>query len=180
MIAYREWYGASAPNVGLKMTANAVGKQLRLKEKGDALDPGASVIDPAAFNQDGGPSIAERLFDEGVMFRRADNKRTGKNGGWDMLRQRLVGDDDGRSMIYLFSTCTEAIRTIPMLQHDKTNAEDLDTDGEDHAADEIRYAVMSRPWSRTKPKTDVDVFKEAVKPLTYDDMHKARQRRMNA
>jgi hypothetical protein len=32
------------------------------------------------------------------------------------------------------------------LQHDANKAEDLDTDGEDHAADQIRYAVMSRPW----------------------------------
>jgi hypothetical protein len=35
------------------------------------------------------------------------------------------------------------------LQHDEKDQEDLDTDGEDHAADEIRYACMSRPW---KPK----------------------------
>ncbi|NBQ33281.1 MAG: terminase, partial [Proteobacteria bacterium] len=26
--------------------------------------------------------------------------------------------------------------------------EDVDTDGEDHAADEWRYACMSRPWVR--------------------------------
>ena len=38
---------------------------------------------------------------------------------------------------------------MPTLQHDEKNPEDLDTDGEDHIADEVRYACMSRPW---KPK----------------------------
>ena len=33
-----------------------------------------------------------------------------------------------------------------MLQHDPHNIEDVDTDGEDHAADSARYAAMSRPF----------------------------------
>ena len=53
-------------------------------------------------------------------------------------------------MIYCFSTCKDSIRTIPMLQHDKDRAEDLDTESEDHAADEWRYACMSRPYVRQK------------------------------
>jgi hypothetical protein len=48
-------------------------------------------------------------------------------------------------MIYLFDTCTHSIRTIPALQHDTNRPEDLDTESEDHAADEWRYACMSRP-----------------------------------
>jgi hypothetical protein len=35
---------------------------------------------------------------------------------------------------------------VPALQHDPDRAEDLDTGGEDHAADECRYACMSRPY----------------------------------
>ncbi len=30
--------------------------------------------------------------------------------------------------------------------------EDVDTEGEDHAGDETRYAVMSRPWVRDYPR----------------------------
>jgi hypothetical protein len=58
---------------------------------------------------------------------------------------------EGRPMIYCFATCTDSIRTVPMLQHDKDRAEDLDTTAEDHAADEWRYACMSRPYTRPKP-----------------------------
>ena len=70
-------------------------------------------------------------------------------GGWDQMRARLVGDDDGKPMIVCFSTCVDSIRTIPALQHDASKPEDLDSDMEDHAADEWRYGCMSRPWAKT-------------------------------
>lgn len=146
LIKYREWYGMreGQPNVGLKLTAEEVGRGIRSREQGEKVDYG--VLDPAAFAEDGGPSIAQRL---GVIFRRADNKRVGRNGamgGWDQLRDRLKGED--KPMLYFFSTCVHTIRTLPALQHDHSRAEDVDTDGEDHAADETRYACMSRPWIR--------------------------------
>ncbi len=50
-------------------------------------------------------------------------------------------------MIACFNTCVDSIRTIPALQHDPLRAEDLDSEMEDHAADEWRYACMSRPWT---------------------------------
>ncbi|MCH7595116.1 MAG: hypothetical protein IID35_01030 [Planctomycetes bacterium] len=97
----------------------------------------------------------------GVYFRRADNKRIAKKGamgGWDQMRSRLEGEEFGdpmgiRPMIYCFNTCVDSIRTIPALQHDKKNAEDLDTDMEDHAADEWRYGCMSRPYVKEALET---------------------------
>lgn len=50
-------------------------------------------------------------------------------------------------MIFCFESCRDSIRTIPALQHDPNRAEDIDTESEDHAADEWRYACMSRPWA---------------------------------
>lgn len=147
LIKYREWYGMKEgqPNVGLKLTAEEVGRGIKEREPdGEKIDYG--VLDPAAFAEDGGPSIAQRM---GVIFRRADNKRVERNGamgGWDQLRERLKGEE--RPMIFFFSTCVHTIRTLPALQHDPSRAEDVDTDGEDHAADETRYACMSRPWIR--------------------------------
>jgi hypothetical protein len=148
LVRYREWYVASAPNVGLKLTAEEVAQGILAKERpGEVIK--YSVMDPAAFAVDGGPSIAERMGNLKVYFSRADNKRVaqmGALGGWDQMRQRMKGDGDGRPMIYTFSTCVDSIRTIPALQHDPDKPEDLDTDGEDHAGDEWRYACMSRPW----------------------------------
>lgn len=145
LIKYREWYGMKdgQPNVGLKLPAEMVGAGIKALEPGEKVDYG--VLDPSAFAENGGPSIAHRM---GLVFRPADNKRVGEKGalgGWDQLRGRLLGEE-GRPMLYFFSTCTHTIRTLPALQHDPSRAEDVDTDGEDHAPDETRYACMSRPW----------------------------------
>ena len=99
----------------------------------------------------------------GVKFRRADNSRI---SGWDQVRQRLIGDD-GIPMLYVFSECTDTIRTLPVLQHDKNRVEDIKTDNcEDHAADEIRYACMARPWQRRAPEIEDDPWR----PPTVDEM----------
>jgi hypothetical protein len=146
LIKYREWYGAKGPNVGLKMTAEDVADGIRLREKGERIRYG--VADPAIYIKNGGPSIGENMAKRGVTWRAADNKRI---PGWSQLRSRLVGD--GLSpMLYVADCCEDTIRTLPVMQHDEDNQEDIDTEGEDHAADETRYACMSRPWvSRATP-----------------------------
>lgn len=161
LVRYREWYGWNGkPNEGLKLTAEEVGRGIAEHDGDDKITAGASVLDPSAFDTNGGPSIAERIYygsDKRVNFRRADNKRValkGAMGGWDQLRSRLKGDNE-RPMIYFMENCTHAIRTLPTLQHDSHRPEDVDTEAEDHAADEIRYACMSRPYlpsTQDKPK----------------------------
>lgn len=156
MVRYREWYGKVAPNAGLRMDAEEVARGIVSRETlpdGTREKLDNAVLDPSAFAQNGGPSIAERMYTQGVQFRPADNTRVaqrGAMGGWDAMRARLRGDDDGHPMVACFSTCTDSIRTIPALQHDANRAEDIDTDGEDHAADEWRYALNSRPWVRQR------------------------------
>lgn len=145
LVVYREWYGAKGANVGIKATAEEVAEGIVAR-----TDPWEKisdmVIDPAAFAQNGGPSIAERMMmavgGKDLSMRRGDNKRI---PGWDQVRERLRGNGDA-PMIYFFSTCQHLIRTLPALQHDLTKAEDVETEGEDHAADAVRYLCMMRPW----------------------------------
>ena len=110
LVRYREWYGARAPNVGLKLTAEEVAHGILEREQPDLGQANIAygVLDPSAFAQDGGPSIAERLARAGVSFRRADNRRVsgvGAIGGWDQLRSRLKGDADGNPLLVVFSAC---------------------------------------------------------------------------
>jgi hypothetical protein len=171
MVRYREWYGSKSPNVGLKLHAEVVAEGIKDREKEDEIDYG--VIDPAAFQEDGGPSIAERMFSRGVSWRRADNARVaqrGAMGGWDFMRSRLVGDHDGNPMVVAFSTCVDSIRTIPALQHDRDKAEDLDTNAEDHAADEWRYGIMSRPWVRELAPPVEDKVKAMLRQPSMDEL----------
>jgi hypothetical protein len=152
LVRYREWYIASGPGEGLKLTAEEVAERIKEHERGDNISYG--VLDPSTFKEDGGPSIAERMSRVGIHFRPADNKRvsrgthvgSGPMGGWDQMRSRLKGDNDGRPMLVVFDTCLDFIRTVPALQHDTDRPEDLDTEAEDHVADEARYACMSRPY----------------------------------
>ena len=145
LIVYREWYGSNGePNVGLRMVAEAVGAGIRAREIGGERITD-SVCDPAMMKEDGGPSMAERMAP--IYWRGADNSRV---AGWDQVRSRLKGAD-GKPALYIFSTCTNLIRTLPSLQHDVHKAEDLDSDGEDHAADTLRYGCMARPWTAPPP-----------------------------
>lgn len=150
---YREWYGASGVNKGLGSTADVVAREILEQEKNERIR--YAVADPAIFIRNGGPSIAESMAK--CRWRRADNKRL---PGWEALRQRIIGETtyeevEGqirpvtRPALYAAHECEDFWRTMPTLQHDEKNIEDLDTDGEDHIADEVRYACMSRPW---KPK----------------------------
>jgi hypothetical protein len=172
LVRYREWYGCvpGQANKGLKLTAEEIADGIRQRETGEHIRYG--VLDPSAFKEDGGPSFAERMQKQaGIKFRPADNKRvsrganvgTGPLAGWDQMRARLNGNADGDPMIVTFNTCLASIRTIPVLQHDKDKPEDLDTEGEDHAADEWRYACMSRPFISKKATPVREGFKDYIR-----------------
>ena len=163
IIRYREWYGAKpgGRNEGLKLPAEVVAQGIVSREtsvNGHRESIAFGVLDPAAFAVISGPSIGETLQRHGAPFRKADNSRVGRDkrmGGWDQVRARLAGDADGNPMMFMFETCRDLIRTLPMMQHDENRPEDLDTDGEDHAVDDTRYACLSRPFlSRSTPRID--------------------------
>jgi Terminase large subunit, T4likevirus-type, N-terminal len=138
LIKYAEWYGWNGqPNKGLKMSAATVAQGVKRRDGPIRLQYG--VADPSIFTNNGGPSIAEMMLIEGCEWFRGDNAR---QAGWEQLRKRLAAE---MPLILFTEHCEHTIRTLPFLQHDEKKPEDLDTHAEDHAADETRYAVMSRP-----------------------------------
>jgi hypothetical protein len=180
LVRYREWYGSTGkPNEGLRMTADEVALGIAQREAGDPKPENGlhGVADPAIFSSDGGPSIGERMARSAkVFFRPADNARVARQGalgGWDQVRARLRGDETGPGLL-IFSTCRDLIRTLPALQHDPDRPEDVDSDGEDHAPDEARYACMSRPWARQKPvhKPGNIVSVGGTNTATFNDLWK--------
>lgn len=173
LVKYREWYGASGPNVGLKMLATDVAKGVLNREVGERIRYG--VADPSVYKRDGGPSIAENMAVIGCMWRRADNSRI---AGAEEVHRRLIGQAEmgedgvlvGKPMLYFLDCCEDSIRTIPVLQHDETNEEDVDSDGEDHAYDETRYAMMSRPWFPQAPKLRGNGLPKLPGQYTIDEL----------
>ena len=146
------------PNVGLKLTAQEVAAGIVRRETnpetGKREHVSFGVIDPAAFAVISGPSIAETLLRQGVAFRRADNTRRSTDkrvGGWDQLRHRLKGDDEGRPLIFFFNTCRESSARCRSCSTMRTSPRTLIRDLEDHAVDQTRYACMARPYRSGLP-----------------------------
>lgn len=119
-----------------------------------------SVADPSIFSHTGfvdsygSETIAEIFARKGVMFIPASNRRI---DGWNTMHQYFTWQPHIPPKIIYFSTCVNSIRTIPSLIHDSNNPEDLDSRGEDHAADCDRYFLMSLHDFRTpRPLNEVE------------------------
>lgn len=163
LIIYREYYGADEKGKGLKLKVEEIADAI-LSRENEAIT--FRVADTSIFDEDGGPSIAETFKKHGVGFRPSDKRRL---PGWQQIRSRLVGEDN-KPMIFIFDTCTSLIRFLPALQHDRTDAEDVDTNGQDHAPDALRYICMSRPYVKE------DIASEPMRTMsgiTLDELWKA-------
>ena len=148
-----ELYGCTqTPNEGVKWEPNKVFAKVREIETTHPWLAGrdiGGVADPAIWDSSTGVSIEEVAAKQGVYFSKADNARI---PGWMQMHYRMAFDENGYPMLYVFENCKAFIRTIPLLVYDDVNVEDLDTDMEDHVADESRYACMSRPISPRMPQ----------------------------
>ena len=147
-VAYRilEMYGCTdTPNEGVRWTPDRVFTELARTEREHRWLRGrriTGVADPAIWDGSTGESIANCAARHGIYFSRGDHARI---PGWMQLHYRLAFDENGCAMMYVFKNCAAFIRTLPLLQYDAQRVEDLDSDGEDHIADETRYFLMSRP-----------------------------------
>ncbi len=158
MIRFNEIYGWNGKaNEGVRKEAPDVAEMIRTRIFDTLGDRRLAYIaaDPSMWKVDGGPSIAESMLRKGVVLRRADNSRL---VGYVQVRQRIAGDEDG-PMLYATKNCHDGFwRTMPDIVMDENHPEDIDTDQEDHCADDVRYACMSRPWlaavKREGPKPD--------------------------
>mgnify|MGYP001568427402 CR=1 FL=1 len=142
---YRELYvtGLTVDQIALEVT------RLSGDERYDY-----SVADPSIFanigyvDKYGGQTIAETFAHNGVQWLPASNRRV---DGWNLVHQYLYWDENKKPMLQVFDTCYNTIRTIPSLIHDERKPEDLDTNGDDHVVDNIRYLLMSL-HERKSPK----------------------------
>lgn len=177
LVVYREWYGADGPDEGLRMTVEQVAAGVLEREVLYRYRDGRKksenityrVADPAIFTADGGPSMAERFAEQGVVFRPADNKRI---AGWNEVRERFRLRN-GQPMLYLFESIVHGQRIIPLQQHDEKRPEDLNTDLEDHWVDTLRYGVMSRPMVKLAPPEKKPV--QGLEVMTLDELWKMHE-----
>jgi hypothetical protein len=119
------------------------------------------VADAAIWTSEDGPSIADNMAAAGVHWEPADKSPGSRKHGWEEIRKRLsaivppwdrqnaepglrpwnwVREEPG---LFVFRTCTSFLDTVPVLPRDDKDMDDVDTDAEDHIADEMRYRVRA-------------------------------------
>jgi len=144
---YRELYSSGLTYENLAKNIAA------LTTEGENID--YIVVDPAALekaNESTGTSMADdfaRVAREIscpwlLKVQKAKNSRI---DGWNLVRRYLHPYTDPNSRILtaalrICRNCENLIRTLPEQQHDKRNVEDLDTKGEDHPPDTLRYLLQ--------------------------------------
>ena len=147
-----EYYGCSGqPNEGLRMSPDQQFKEIAEIENSHPWLKGRTiegVADPSIWDGSRGESIADTAAKYGLYFAKGINDRI---AGWMQCHYRLQTDENAVARFYVFNNCTEFIRTVPLLKYSERKSEDLDTDGEDHIADEWRYACMYMPVLPIRP-----------------------------
>lgn len=156
-----EWYGSSGkPNEGLKMLATDVAKGIAEREFEMGLHgrvkPGPA--DSQIYAAENGNCIAtdmarpfhlkNGMLVKGIHWTLADKRPGSRKTGWEQFRKVLqqahpAKDGSPREVpgLFVFRNCSDFVRTIPVLPRDQKNLDDVDTDAEDHIADEARYRV---------------------------------------
>ena len=169
-----ELYGCTdEPNTGVKWPPDRIFQQIAKTEREHRWLKGKDIIgvaDPSIWDGSRGIPISEMAAQQGVYFTKGINARL---PGWMQVHYRLAFDEDGFPQMYVFRTCSAFIRTIPLMQYDPHDPEDLDTTAEDHVADEVRYMCMARP---IKPVIAPDKPAKAYDPLSDDREDESNER----
>ena len=117
--------------------------------------------------KDTGKSIFELFRDSGVTFVKSDAARV---PGWlavaEWLKHVTGADGKETARLHIFSTCTELIRCLPLLQHDTKNPSDCATEPHDitHICDALRYFCVMRQVAPKEP----DVRTETQRRIERD------------
>lgn len=153
VVVYRELYKAGltpAEQARRILAAEAPGERRPGRPIPVALDPSCWQRNPntpkpaprtLGHNPDTPPpgSIAHTYQVNGVPVGKARNDRL---AGVAVVADKLQVRADGFPRLLIYSNCRNLIRTLPELVRDDKRPEDVDTDGEDHAYDALRYLLM--------------------------------------
>ena len=144
LIVYRELYRTET-------LSSELAREVCTLSEGEKI--AYTVASPDAWQRRGlagadGATIAEAFCKGGVPLLAADNSRV---AGWQRVREALKLRSDGTPSLTIFADCENLIRTLPLLTYDLHSQEDVSDTCEDHAAEALRYGLMSRPARSKAP-----------------------------
>lgn len=142
MYVYRELYGT-------QMTVDKLSIEIkRLTDKKEEIQ--YTIADPSLWSIsqfEKGESIAMQFIANKVPMMKADNDRM--SGAQNVHQYLQIDKVTQKPKMFIFETCYNLIRTLPKLVHDDKRPEDVNTQGEDHAYDALRYGLMAHPIAPT-------------------------------
>lgn len=136
-----------------------------------------SVADSAIFSPTGivdaygTETIAETFARNGISWMPASKRRI---DGWNLMHERLNHSEGKPPMILFFKNCVNSIKTIPSLIYDENKPEDVDSDGDDHCADTVRYLLVHLHDSKAEaPKTETEtrILRKRGQALDFNKMY---------
>lgn len=154
LVRVAEWYGwdGKNPNTGLRMTDPDIGRGIVERESRwgyrERIEPGpadAAIFTAAAD----GKSIAGALAAAGAEF--TPSAKGARAPGWQAMRNMMqAGLEAPREEpgLFVVEDCRQWLRTVPVMPRSEKDPDDVDTDAEDHAADETRYKITTKRIER--------------------------------
>ncbi len=155
-----EWYGWNgSEDQGLRMTATAIAAKIKDMDKLMKRPVHPGPADTSIWDTVNGHCIADDFAAAGIRWERADKSPGSRVVGWQRCRSYCLAAHKTPMEapgFFVFSTCRQFLRTVPSLVHDPRNPDDLDSEGEDHIADEWRYRLLAVHHGGTVTQRDVN------------------------
>lgn len=123
-------------------------------------------------NRDTGKSTSDIFAENGQYLTKADNNRV---TGWLAVHEwlKVIEDEQGQKTckLHIFSNCVNLIRTLPAVQHDEKNPNDVANEPHEltHAPDALRYfcTMYQLPKSITMNLPEGKYTKTELEDLGY-------------
>ena len=160
-VVYREVY---EPNLIIPEAA----RRLREADTGEQVTAWFAPRDLFSRRQETGRSVADIFAEEGLYLTQVSNSRV---AGWYELKRRLqpVRDEFGgvSPRLTIFDSCVNLIRTLPSVQHDERNPNDVSGEPHEltHAPDALRYFCDGCPLPAEIPRArdyDTVTYEEEI------------------
>ena len=151
LIRIAEWYGWNGTrNTGCRMLATEIARGIKEKElaMGFAGRVRPGPADSSIFDTQNGVCIADDMQRMQINWERADKSPGSRRNGWERMRNHFdaaLKFPMEAAGLYTFDTCRHFIRTVPSIPRSEKDPDDVDTDAEDHVADEVRYRILMQP-----------------------------------
>ena len=151
-----EWYGWNGkPNEGKKLAAKDIAAGIVKAEKAMGIRSRVKA-GPGDFPTPAPDEVSMRdtFKAAGAEFTEPRKASGSRENGWQAMRDRLTASMQKPMEapgLFVFNTCTDGfIRTVPTLPRSERKPDDVDTDAEDHPADESRYRITAPKPGKTE------------------------------